>query len=58
MTKDDVLFGYRLQLFAEAARTNNVSATCRTFGVLSAPRELQRRTALRAVRSSLPPRMF
>jgi len=32
MTKDDVLFGYRLQLFAEAARTN-VSAACRTFGV-------------------------
>ena len=32
MTKDDVLFGYRQQLFAEAARTN-VSAACRTFGV-------------------------
>jgi len=32
MTKDDVLFGYRLQLFAEAARTS-VSAACRTFGV-------------------------
>jgi transposase InsO family protein len=32
VTKDDVLFGYRLQLFAEAARTN-VSAACRTFGV-------------------------
>jgi transposase InsO family protein len=32
MTKDDVLFGYRLQLLAEAARTN-VSAACRTFGV-------------------------
>jgi transposase InsO family protein len=32
MTKDDVLFGYRLQLFAEAARTN-VSRACRTFGV-------------------------
>jgi transposase InsO family protein len=32
MTKDDVLFGYRLQLFAEAARTN-VSQACRTFGV-------------------------
>ncbi len=32
MTKDDVLFGYRLQLFAEAGRTN-VSAACRTFGV-------------------------
>jgi transposase-like protein len=32
MTKDDVLFGYRLQLFAEAQRTN-VSAACRTFGV-------------------------
>jgi transposase InsO family protein len=32
MTKDDVLFGYRLSLFAEAARTN-VSAACRTFGV-------------------------
>jgi transposase-like protein len=33
MTKDDVLFGYRLQLFAEAARAKNVSAACRTFGV-------------------------
>ena len=32
MTKDDVLFGYRLQLFAEAARTN-VSTACCTFGV-------------------------
>ena len=32
MTKDDVLFGYRVQLFAEAARTN-VSAACRIFGV-------------------------
>ena len=32
MSKDDVLFGYRHQLFAEAARTN-VSAACRTFGV-------------------------
>jgi transposase InsO family protein len=32
MTKDDVLFGYRLQLFAEATRTS-VSAACRTFGV-------------------------
>ncbi len=32
MTKDDVLFGYRQQLFAEAARTN-ISAACRTFGV-------------------------
>ena len=32
MTQDDVLFGYRQQLFAEAARTS-VSAACRTFGV-------------------------
>jgi transposase len=32
MTKDDVLFGYRQQLFAEAARSN-VTAACRTFGV-------------------------
>ena len=32
MTKDDVLLGYRLQLFAEAARTS-VSQACRTFGV-------------------------
>jgi transposase InsO family protein len=32
MTKDDVLFGYRQQLFAEAARTS-VTAACRTFGV-------------------------
>ena len=33
MTKDDVLFGYRLQLFAEAARIGNVSEACRRFGV-------------------------
>ena len=32
MTKDDVLFGYRLQLFDLAARTS-VSRACRTFGV-------------------------
>ena len=32
MTKDDVLFGYRQQLFAQAARTS-VSAACRMFGV-------------------------
>jgi transposase len=32
MTQDDVLFGYRLQLFDLAARTN-VSHACRTFGV-------------------------
>ena len=32
MTQDDVLFGYRLPLFAEAARTN-VSQACRMFGV-------------------------
>ena len=32
MTKDDVLFGYRLQLFDLAARTT-VSHACRTFGV-------------------------
>jgi transposase len=32
MTKDDVLFGYRLQLFDLAARTTVVYA-CRTFGV-------------------------
>jgi transposase len=32
MVKDDVLFGYRLQLFAEAQRTS-VSAACRVFGV-------------------------
>src|SRR5213593_1758772 len=32
MTKDDVLFGYRQQLFAEAARSS-VSHACRTFGV-------------------------
>src|SRR3954452_11234831 len=32
MTKDDVLFGYRQQLFAEAGRTT-VSAACLTFGV-------------------------
>jgi transposase InsO family protein len=32
MTQDDVLFGYRLQLFAEAARTS-VTQACRTFGV-------------------------
>ena len=32
MTKDDVLLGYRQQLFAEAARTN-AAAACRTLGV-------------------------
>jgi transposase InsO family protein len=32
MTQDDVLFGYRLQLFDLAARIN-VSHACRTFGV-------------------------
>lgn len=32
MTKDDVLFGYRQALFAEAARTN-ISEACRRFGV-------------------------
>jgi transposase InsO family protein len=32
MSQDDVLFGYRLQLFAHAARTS-VSEACRVFGV-------------------------
>jgi transposase InsO family protein len=32
MSEDDVLFGYRLQLFDYAARTS-VSAACRTFGI-------------------------
>lgn len=32
MSEDDVLFGYRLQLFDYAARTS-VSEACRTFGV-------------------------
>src|SRR5215216_3818428 len=32
MTQDDVLFGYRLQLFDLASRTS-VSHACRTFGV-------------------------
>ncbi len=32
MTQDDVLFGYRLQLFDLAGRVG-VSAACRTFGV-------------------------
>ena len=32
MTDDDVLFGFRLQLFAHAARTS-VSEACRLFGV-------------------------
>lgn len=32
MTDDDVLFGFRLQLFAQAARTS-VSEACRLFGV-------------------------
>jgi hypothetical protein len=30
MSKDDVLFGYRQQLFAEAARTN-AAAACPRF---------------------------
>ena len=32
MSQDDVLFGYRLQLFDLAARIG-VAAACRTFGV-------------------------
>lgn len=32
MTKDDVLFGYRQALFAEAARTS-IAEACRRFGV-------------------------
>src|SRR5215204_188267 len=32
MTQDDVLFGYRLQLFALAGQTT-VTQACRTFGV-------------------------
>ena len=32
MTQDDVLFGYRLQLFDLAGRVG-VSAACRTFGI-------------------------
>jgi transposase InsO family protein len=32
MTKDDVLFGYRLQIFALAERTS-VAHACRTFGI-------------------------
>ena len=32
MTEDDVLFGYRLQLFDLAGRTT-VAQACRTFGV-------------------------
>ena len=32
MTQDDVLFGYRLQLFDLAARTT-ITHACRTFGV-------------------------
>ena len=32
MTKDDVLFGYRLQVFERAGRTS-VSDACRTFGI-------------------------
>jgi transposase-like protein len=32
MTQDDVLFGYRLQLFALGAQTS-VAYACRTFGV-------------------------
>jgi transposase-like protein len=32
MSQDDVLFGYRLQLFDQAARTS-VSEACRVFGV-------------------------
>jgi hypothetical protein len=33
VTKDDVLFGYRLQLFALAAERGNVSEACRLMGV-------------------------
>jgi hypothetical protein len=37
MTQDDVLFGYRVQLFAVAARTS-VAYACRTFGAIASPR--------------------
>jgi hypothetical protein len=32
MTQDDVLFGYRLQVFDLASRTT-VAHACRTFGI-------------------------
>ncbi len=40
MAKDDVLFGYRQQLFAEAARTNVCSQTGPTMVSLLAARRL------------------
>jgi hypothetical protein len=53
MTKDDVLFGYRQQLFAEAARTN-VSAACQTGVHLSTYYHWKRHRPGTALRCSGP----
>lgn len=55
MTKDDVLFGYRQQLFAEATRTN-VTAACRTFGVHRSTYYVWRRQVERHGLEALRPR--
>jgi hypothetical protein len=36
VTKDDLLFAYRLQVF-EQARGTSVSGACRTFGITARP---------------------
>ena len=55
MTQDDVLFGYRLQLFDLAARTT-VAGACRTFGVHRSTYYRWRREVDRAGLEMLRPR--
>jgi transposase-like protein len=55
VTKDDVLFGYRQQLFAEAARTS-VSEACRRFGVHRSTYYVWRRQVERHGLEALRPR--
>jgi transposase InsO family protein len=55
MTQDDVLFGYRLQLFDLAARTTVIGA-CRTFGVHRSTYYRWRREVERAGLEMLRPR--
>jgi transposase-like protein len=55
VTKDDVLFGYRQQLFAEAARTS-VSEACRRFGVHRSTHYVWRRQVERHGLEALRPR--
>jgi transposase-like protein len=55
VTKDDVLFGYRRQLFAEAARAS-VSEACRRFGVHRSTYYVWRRRVERYGLEALRPR--